>query len=40
MLNNYPKNFIEKHIKNRIFQLKNKDKNSFFIPENNEREID
>ena len=40
MLNSYPKNFINKHIKNRIFQLKNKDRNSFFIPKNNEREID
>ena len=34
MLNSYPKNFINKHIKNRIFQLKNKDRNSFFIPTN------
>ena len=24
MLNNYPKNFINKHIKNRIFHLKNR----------------
>ena len=40
MLNSYPENFIKKHIKNRIFQLKNKDRNSFFIPKNNEREID
>ena len=40
MLNNYPKIFINKHIKSRVFQLKNKDKNSFFIPKNNEREID
>ena len=40
MLNYYPKNFMNKHIKNRIFQLKNKDRNSFFIPKNNKREID
>ena len=40
MLYNYPKNFINKHINNRIFQLKNKDKNSDFIPKINEREID
>ena len=40
MLNNYPKNFINKHIKNRIFQLKNRDKKCSFIPMNNEREID
>ena len=40
MLNNDLKNSINKQIKNRIFQLKNKDKNSFFIPKNNEREID
>ena len=35
MLNNYPNNFINRHINNRIFQLKNKDKNSDFIPKNN-----
>ena len=40
MLNNFPKHFINKQIKNRIFQLKHKDKNSFFIPKNNEREKD
>ena len=40
MLNNYPKNFMKKDINNRIFQLKNKNKNSDFIPKNNEREID
>ena len=39
-LNNCPENFINKHIKNRIFQLKNKDKKSSFIPKNNKREID
>ena len=30
MLNNYPKNFINKHINNRIFQLKYQDKTSDF----------
>ena len=40
MLNSHPENFINKHIKNRIFQLKNEDRISFFIPKNNEREID
>ena len=39
-LNNYPKNFINKHINNRISQLKNKDTNLYFIPKNKEREID
>ena len=39
MLNSYPENFMNKYIKNRIFQLKNKNRNSFFIPKNNEREI-
>ena len=40
ILNNYSKNFINKHINKRILQLKNKDKNSDFIPKNNEREKD
>ena len=40
MLNNYRENFINKHINNRIFRLNNKNKNSDFIPKNNEREID
>ena len=37
MHNHYTKNFINKHINNKIFQLKNKEKNSGFIPKNNER---
>ena len=31
MLNNYPQNFIDKHLSNRIFQLKNNDNNPNFI---------
>ena len=40
MLNNYPKNVINKRINNRIFKLKNKDKSLDFIPKNNESAID
>ena len=40
MLYNRPQNFIDKHIKSKIFNLKNKEKNPNSILNNKDREID
>ena len=40
VLNNYPLNSTNKHINNRIFQIKNEDTILELIPNNKEREID